>query len=110
MNSDPMARPIQAARRVALKKSQTTFTATASKATPGDGTIALRLGSPTGPLLGTVTVPSSGDVYRYSTVQTSIQPASGTQDVYLVLSDGVRLSRFQLSGGDASVGVDRRAG
>ncbi|MDX6257403.1 MAG: beta-glucosidase [Frankiales bacterium] len=96
--------------RVALKPSQTTLAVTAAKATPGVGTVALRLDSPTGPLLGTVDVASTGDVYRYSNVETSVQPANGSHDVYLVLSDGVRVSSFQLVSRDPSPGVDRRVG
>lgn len=61
------------------------------------GKVAIRLGSPTGPLIGTATASGTGSVYTYETVNASLSAAAkGRQDVYLVLSEGQRLSTFSL--------------
>jgi beta-glucosidase len=75
----------------------TAFSARAAKASAGAGSIEIRVGSPTGRLLGTATVPSTGDVYTYGTVQAALERANGRQDVYLVLSPDVRLSTFTIA-------------
>ena len=75
----------------------TTFTASAAKADSGDGAIHIRLDSPTGPLVGTATVTSTGSVYTYAPTTTSIRGASGRHDVYLVFSSGMRLVTFALT-------------
>ncbi|GAA0504060.1 beta-glucosidase [Paractinoplanes deccanensis] len=62
--------------------------------TSGSGTVEARLGSPTGPLIGTATVTATGDVYSYSTTTVPVARTSGRHDVYLVLGAGVRLSQF----------------
>jgi beta-glucosidase len=74
----------------------TTFTAQVAKASAGSATVQVRLDSPTGRLVGTVPVASSGDVYRYTTVTAPLTRVSGRHDVYLVLGDGVRLSTFSM--------------
>ncbi|MEJ3747676.1 glycoside hydrolase family 3 C-terminal domain-containing protein [Actinomycetes bacterium KLBMP 9797] len=61
------------------------------------GTIEVRLDSPTGPLAGTATVPSTGDRYAYTTVTAPLTAATGTRDIYLVLRGAQRLSTFTLS-------------
>jgi beta-glucosidase len=73
-----------------------TLTATVSRADAGNGTIQVRLGSPSGPLLGTATVPSTGDVYRYTATGAALRAVGGRHDVYLVLSSGVRVSSFTI--------------
>jgi beta-glucosidase len=70
----------------------TTFTAGAS----GAGTIEVRLGSPTGRLLGTATLADTGDVYRYTTVTATLARFSGRQTVYLLPSPGLRLATFTI--------------
>jgi beta-glucosidase len=80
----------------ALGRGAATFTASVAKATPGAGTIEVRLGSPTGRLAGTVSVPSTGDVYAYTTVTGSLSRATGTRDVYLVFGSDLRLSTFSI--------------
>lgn len=52
-----------------------TFTASAAKASAGDGSIEVRLDSPTGPLAGTATVSSTGDVYKYTSTTAIGGPA-----------------------------------
>jgi beta-glucosidase len=70
----------------------TTFTAGAS----GAGSIEVRLGSPTGRLLGTATLADTGDVYRYTTVTATLARFSGRQTVYLLPSPGLRLATFTI--------------
>ncbi|MFJ8469106.1 glycoside hydrolase family 3 C-terminal domain-containing protein [Streptomyces swartbergensis] len=61
------------------------------------GKVEIRLGSPTGTLIGTATASGTGSVYTYETVNASLSAAAkGRQDVYLVLSKGQRLSTFSL--------------
>ncbi|MGN9762488.1 glycoside hydrolase family 3 C-terminal domain-containing protein [Streptomyces sp. SD31] len=61
------------------------------------GKVEIRLGSPTGTLVGTATASATGSVYTYETVNASLSAAAkGRQDVYLVLSEGQRLSTFSL--------------
>jgi beta-glucosidase len=67
-----------------------------AKGSAGTGTIEVRLDSPTGRLLGTAQVPSTGDVYRYASVDAAVARAAGRHDVYLVLGAGVRLATFSL--------------
>ncbi|HWS39114.1 MAG TPA: glycoside hydrolase family 3 C-terminal domain-containing protein [Actinoplanes sp.] len=70
----------------------TRFTATAS----GAGTIQVRLGSPSGRLLGTATVPDTGGVYTYAPVSAPLAKFSGRATVYLVPSPGLRLATFTI--------------
>ena len=79
-----------------LGSSDTTFTATVAKADAGAGSIEVRLGAPDGELLGTADVSSTGDVYDYATTTASLAAANGVEDVYLVLSPGLRLASFSM--------------
>nr|BFE72153.1 hypothetical protein GCM10020092_054540 [Actinoplanes digitatis] len=83
---------------IAFKDSRlgTALTARVAKATAGAGTVEVRLGSPTGRLLGSAAVPSTGDEYAYATTTARLSRAAGRHDVYLVLSEGVRLSSFSI--------------
>jgi beta-glucosidase len=72
------------------------FTARAAKETAGDGRVEVRLDAPDGPLVGTATVSSTGDRYRYTTVTAALRRVSGRRHVYLVPSTGVRLASFRL--------------
>ncbi|MBY8872460.1 glycoside hydrolase family 3 C-terminal domain-containing protein [Micromonospora sp. PLK6-60] len=80
----------------ALRPGERTLTAKVAKADPGTATIQVRLGSPTGKLLGTVAVPSTGDDYRYVTVRADLARAAGVHDVYLVFGAPLRLAEFTL--------------
>ena len=74
-----------------------TFTAQVANGSADAGTIAIRLGNPVnGPLLGTATVPSTGDVYTYTTTTASLAAAQGRNDVYLVFTGDVRIATFSL--------------
>ncbi|WP_083441423.1 glycoside hydrolase family 3 protein [Nitriliruptor alkaliphilus] len=73
-----------------------TFTAEVAKASSGEGSIEIRLDAPDGPLAGTATVPSTGDVYAYTSTTAGLVGASGTRDVYVVLTGGVRIASFSL--------------
>ncbi|WP_206785740.1 glycoside hydrolase family 3 protein [Amycolatopsis sp. MtRt-6] len=72
------------------------FTASVSKAEAGTTRITVRLGSPTGRVLGTVPVSSTGDRYAYTTVTAALAKASGRQDVYLTFDGPVNLATFSL--------------
>jgi beta-glucosidase len=61
----------------------------------GSGTVQVRLGSPTGRLLGTAEVADTGDKYTYATVRARLAPVRGRHDIHLVLTDGVRLATFR---------------
>ena len=80
----------------ALGGGVTTFTARAAKASAGNGTIQIRLDSPTGPLAGTATVASTGSVYTYTTTSASLTGARGRHDVYLVFGSNLRLATFSI--------------
>ncbi|MGW3033334.1 glycoside hydrolase family 3 C-terminal domain-containing protein [Streptomyces sp. NPDC001178] len=61
------------------------------------GTVEVRLGSPTGTLVGTARFAGTSSPYDYTTVTAKLSGATkGRTDVYLVLSKGVRLSTFTL--------------
>ncbi|MGC4845603.1 glycoside hydrolase family 3 C-terminal domain-containing protein [Micromonospora sp. DT15] len=81
----------------ALRAGERTFTAKVAKAGAGAGTIQIRMGSPTGRLLGTATVPSTGDDYRYVSASTELARVVGTYDVYLVFDSPLRLAEFSIS-------------
>ena len=73
-----------------------TFTAKVAKAEAGAGSIQVRLGSPTGKLIGSASVTSTGNTYSYASSTVKLGPAGGNQDVYLVLSPGLRLASFTI--------------
>jgi hypothetical protein len=62
---------------------QTLFTARVASGGPG-GTIQVRTGSPTGPVLGSVTVPNTGGYGNFVEVSTAITAGSGP--LYLVFT------------------------
>ncbi|MFC4589403.1 glycoside hydrolase family 3 protein [Sphaerisporangium corydalis] len=61
------------------------------------GRIEVRLGSPAGRLLGTATVPATGDVRSYVTVTAPLARTGGVHDVYLVFTGDVRVRDFALT-------------
>lgn len=63
------------------------FTASVASATDG-GTIELHLDSATGPVVGTVTVPSTGGWQDWSEVTGSVSGASGEHDLFLKFAGG----------------------
>lgn len=72
------------------------LTAQVAKESPGEGTLEVRLGAPDGPLAGTAPVPSTGSRYTYTEVTAALKGAAKRQDVYLVLTEDVRLATFSL--------------
>ena len=74
----------------------TSFTARTAKASTGSGSVRVRLDSPTGRLLGTAQVASTGDVYGYATSTARLSRATGRHTVYLVFDAGVRLATFAI--------------
>ncbi|MEU4221041.1 glycoside hydrolase family 3 C-terminal domain-containing protein [Actinoplanes sp. NPDC026623] len=79
---------------IAFKGSRlgTAFTARVA----GSGTIEVRVGSPTGRLLGTARPAATADEYTYATTTARLGRAAGRQDVYLVLGAGLRLATFKI--------------
>ena len=75
----------------------TTFTARTAKAGAGTGSIQIRLDSPTGPIVGTAAVSSTGNDYTYATSSAALAGAAGTHDVYLVFGSDLRLATFTIS-------------
>jgi beta-glucosidase len=72
------------------------FTAQAALDGPAAATIELRVGSPSGAVVGRATVAPTGGVYTYRPVTASVSAPAGTRDLYLVLGAGVRVSSFSL--------------
>ena len=80
-----------------LRGHPATFTAQVAKGTPGPAQIQIRLGNPaTGPVIGTATVSSTGDVYDYTSTSTGLTGANGIRDVYLVFTGDLRIASFTL--------------
>ncbi|HET6250818.1 MAG TPA: carbohydrate-binding protein [Tepidisphaeraceae bacterium] len=62
--------------------------------------IQVRVDSPNGPVLGTLTVASTGSFTTFASESTALNPASGIRDLYLVFQGGYgvcNLNWFQLS-------------
>jgi beta-glucosidase len=80
-----------------LRDAPATFSAQVAKGTPGIAQIQIRLDNPvTGPVAGTATVTSTGDVYTYTTSTASLTGARGIHDVYLVFSGDLRIASFSM--------------
>ncbi len=70
------------------------FAASVSTVEPAHVTV--HLDSPTGRVLGTASVPSTGDHYAYTTVTAALAKATGRHDVYLTFDGPVNLATFSL--------------
>ncbi|WP_205856056.1 glycoside hydrolase family 3 protein, partial [Phytoactinopolyspora endophytica] len=79
-----------------LGRRASTFRAQVANGGSDEGSIEIRLDSPTGPLVGTATVESTGGVYEYTTVNAELSEADGRRDVYLVFDGEIRLSTFSI--------------
>jgi beta-glucosidase len=80
-----------------LRDHPATFTAQVAKGTPGPSQLQIRLGNPaTGPVIGTATVSSTGNVYSYTNISTRLTGATGIHDVYLVFTGDLRIASFSL--------------
>lgn len=69
---------------------------TASVSTVESSHVTIHVDSPTGPVLGTAAVPSTGDRYAYTTVSAALAKATGRHDVYLTFDGPVNLATFSL--------------
>jgi beta-glucosidase len=78
-----------------LRSRPKTFTARVANAGPAT-TAQIRLDKPTGALVGTAQIPTTGDQYAYTSVSAALSPVSGNHDVYLVFNGSVRLATFAL--------------
>ncbi|HCT75807.1 MAG TPA: glycosyl hydrolase, partial [Micromonosporaceae bacterium] len=80
----------------------TSFSARVASGGAG-GTLSLRTGSPTGPIAGSVAVAPTGGWETFVTVNGSITPPSGTQELFLVFTGGAGslfdIDEFTLGGG-----------
>jgi len=72
---------------VAFGGGATSFSARVASATSG-GTIELRLGSPSGTVVGICAVPGTGGWQTWTTVTCPVSGATGTQDLYLRFTGG----------------------
>jgi len=72
-------------------------TARVSRAQEGEAAVEVRLGSPTGRLLGTVPVPSTGSRYAWEEQTASLAPAGGRLDVYLVFTGAAQVDELSFS-------------
>ncbi|RVX47313.1 beta-glucosidase [Nonomuraea polychroma] len=68
---------------------------TASVASANGGSVELRLGSPTGTLLGTLQAPATGGIYQYGTATATVK--AGTGNLYLVFKGDLRIKDFALA-------------
>ncbi|WP_424000210.1 glycoside hydrolase family 3 C-terminal domain-containing protein [Haloarcula salina] len=82
-----------------------------ARAASGSTELELRRGSPSGTLLGTVSVPSTGGVYSYADMETDLRGAAGNrQTVYLVARGEIRVHTVQLGGLDETETADTETG
>ncbi|GAA0377296.1 beta-glucosidase [Acrocarpospora corrugata] len=72
-------------------------TATAGVSSVTGGSIQVRLGSPTGRLIGTIQVQATGDVYSWTTATAPLTRTVGAQDVYLVFGGDLRIRSLTLN-------------
>jgi beta-glucosidase len=74
-----------------------TFTARVANGSDAAGTIEVRRGTADGPLLGSIAVEPTGDVYTYTDVSTELSGIKrGRHDVYLVFDGELRLASFSI--------------
>ena len=59
--------------------------------------IRISLDSPTGPVVGYVTIPATGGAFKYKKFTATISGASGVKNVFFVASSDVVLNTFVFS-------------
>lgn len=74
----------------------------ANVANSGTSNIELRLNSPTGTLIGTLSVASTGSWNTYQEQSCNIDKVTGEKDLYLVFSGAVNIDWFTFSDGSSS--------
>lgn len=72
-------------------------TARVSRAEAGSTSVEVRVGSPTGALLGTVPVPSTGSRYDWVEQSAALRRMGGRHDVYLVFRGPAQVDELSLS-------------
>ncbi|WP_235215253.1 glycoside hydrolase family 3 protein [Phaeacidiphilus oryzae] len=83
-------------REARLGRAARRLTARVSRTGPGDALLTFRRDDPAdGPLLGRLSVPSTGDRYAWTTIGTAIDAPPGTHDLYVVLDGEQRLDSFR---------------
>lgn len=86
----------------------TSFTARVASATTG-GSIELRLGSTTGTLIGTCSVPSTGGTQTWSNTTCNVSGATGVKDLYLKFTGSSTFNidswQFATAGGGGTAGT-----
>ena len=60
-------------------------------------TIRISVDSPTGPVIGYVTIPSTGDTWTFTDVTAEISGVNGIKNLFFVASDDVLLNSYQFS-------------
>ncbi|WP_010249331.1 glycoside hydrolase family 11 protein [Acetivibrio cellulolyticus] len=77
------------------------FKAKVANGNTTDTTIQLRLGSSSGTLIGSLTVPSTGAWNTYDELSTTVSGASSIQDLYLCFNGPVNIDSFSFGTGSA---------
>lgn len=67
-------------------------------ASESGGTVEFRLGSPTGTLISSMAVPSTGGWQTWQTINGSVSSVTGVYDLYLVFKSSVNINWFQFEG------------
>jgi hypothetical protein len=78
-----------------------TFKAKVANGNTTATTIQLRLGSPSGTLIGSLVVPTNGDWDAYDELSTTVSGVSGTKDLYLCFDGPVNIDSFIFGGGSS---------
>jgi len=94
-------------RDVAFGSGVGSVVARVSRAGAGAAAIEVHVGSPTGRLVGTIAVPSTGDRYSWTSMPTEVTHLSGRQDVYLVFTGAAELDSFAFDRGLAAARQQR---
>ncbi len=61
------------------------------------GSIEIRIGSSVGERIGTLVIPSGGELQQWRSLTGEVSTQSGTNDIYLIFNGEVLLSRFQFN-------------
>ncbi|MEU4448985.1 glycoside hydrolase family 3 C-terminal domain-containing protein [Actinosynnema sp. NPDC050801] len=61
-------------------------------------TVEVRLGGPTGRVVGTLAVPTTADKYSWTRISAPLRGATGRQDVYLVFTGKARIDNLTVEG------------
>ncbi|GIH24485.1 beta-glucosidase [Acrocarpospora phusangensis] len=71
--------------------------ATVGVSSVAGGSIQVRVGSPTGRVIGTIPVPATGDVYSWTSASAALTRTSGVHDVYLTVTGDLRVRTLTLN-------------